>query len=155
MVGNALERTSTFRVGLGVGGATITSGSRVLPSHSCDGWVCDLGVVVASLIFGLVRGTGSYVAVLPTFVLVSRIEFAQRYRGNATSFSAASSSRLETTVGGALARASAFRVGLGVSGATIVSGSCARPSHSRISHLLTSSLSRGISDLFCRVTQCM
>jgi hypothetical protein len=48
-------------------------------------------------------------------------------------------------VGGALARASAFRVGLGVSGATIVSGSCARPSYSRISDLLTSSLSIGIS----------
>jgi hypothetical protein len=55
----------------------------------------------------------------------------------------------------ALVRASVFRVGLGVAGATIVSGSCARPSHSRISHLLTSSLSIGISSLFCRVTQCM
>jgi hypothetical protein len=34
---------------------------------------------------------------------------------------------------------------LGVSGATIVSGSCARPSHSWISRLLTSSLSLGVS----------
>ncbi len=33
------------------------------------------------------------------------------------------SSRREAMVGGVLARASAFRVGLGVSGATIVSGS--------------------------------
>jgi hypothetical protein len=32
-------------------------------------------------------------------------------------------------VGVALARASSFRVGLGVSGSTIVSGSCACPSH--------------------------
>jgi len=45
-----------------------------------------------------------------------------------TSFSAAFSSRIETIVGGTLVRASAFRVGLGVSGATIVSGSCACPS---------------------------
>jgi hypothetical protein len=58
-------------------------------------------------------------------------------------------------VGGVLARASTFRVGLGVSGSTIVSGSCARPSLSRIPHLLTSALSLGISSLFCRATQCM
>jgi hypothetical protein len=45
-------------------------------------------------------------------------------------------------------RDSALRVGLGVSGVTIVSGSCARPSHSWISLLLTSSLSLGISSLF-------
>ena len=83
-----------------------------------------------------------------------RVPFAQRYRGNATSFSAASSSRLEAMAGGALARASVFRVGLGVSGATIVSGSCACPSHLWISRVLTSSLSLGISSLFCRVTQC-
>jgi hypothetical protein len=83
-----------------------------------------------------------------------RVPFAQRYRGNATSFSAASSSRLEAMAGGALARASVFRVGLGVSGATIVSGSCACPSHLWISLVLTSSLSLGISSLFCRVTQC-
>jgi hypothetical protein len=155
MVGGALARASAFRVGLGVGGAAVASGSRARPSHSCDGWVCGLGVVGASLIFGLVRGAGAFAAVLPTFVLASRMQFAQRYRGNATSFSAASSSRREAMVGGALARASAFRVGLGVGGAAIVSGSCARPSHSRISRLLTSSLYIGISSLFCRVTQCM
>ena len=68
---------------------------------------------------------------------------------------AASKNKKEAMVGGALARASAFRVGLGVSGATIVSGSYVRPSHSWISCLLTSSLSIGISSLFCRVTQCM
>jgi hypothetical protein len=138
-----------------VGGTAVTSGSRARPSHSCDGWVCDLGVVVTTLIFGLVRGTGAFSVVLPTFVLVSRMQFAKRYRGNVTSFSVASSSRLETMVGGALTRTSAFRVGLGVSGTTIVSGSCTHPSHSRISHVLTSSLSIGNSSLFCRVTQCM
>jgi hypothetical protein len=155
MVGGALTRASAFRVGLGVGGAAVASGSRPRPSHSCDGWVCDLGAVDASLIFGLVRGTGAFAAVLPTFVLVSRMQFAQRYRGNAISFSATSSSRHKAMVGGALARDSALRVGLGVGGATIVSGSCAHPSHSRISRLLTSSLSLGISSLFCRVTQCV
>ena len=156
MVGGALARASAFRVGLGVGGAAVASGSRARPSHSCGGWVCNLGTVGASLTFGVVRGAGAFAAVLPTFVLVSGIQLAQRYRGNiATSFSAASSSRREAMVGGALARVSAFRVGLGVSGATIVSGSCARPSLSRISHCLTSSLSLGISSLFCRATQCM
>ncbi len=51
--------------------------------------------------------------------------------------------------------AGAFRVGLGVSGATIVSGSCACPSHLWISRVLTSSSSLGITSLFCRATQCM
>jgi hypothetical protein len=121
-----------------------------------DGWVCGLGAVGGSLVFGLVRGSGAFAPVLPSVVLVSRIHLAQRYRGNiATSFSAASSSRREAMVGGALTRTSAFRVDLGVSGATIVSGSCARPSLSRIPHLLTSALSLGISSLFCRATQCM
>ncbi len=70
-----------------------------------------------------VRGAGAFAAVLPSVVLVSRIQLAQRYRGNiATSFSAASSSRREAMVGGALARASSFRVDLGVSGATITPG---------------------------------
>jgi hypothetical protein len=96
-----------------------------------------------------------YVAVLPTWVLVSRMQLAQRYRGFGYFLSAASSSRLKTMVGGALVKASAFRFGLGVSGATIVSGSCARPLQSWMSCLLTSSLSLGISRLFCRATQCM
>ncbi len=61
----------------------------------------------------------------------------------------------EAMVGGALARASAFRVGLGVSGAVIVSGSCACPSHCWMSRVLTSSSSLGSSSLFCRATQCM
>ena len=69
---------------------------------------------------------------------------SQRYRGNAISLSAASSSRLEAMVGGALTRASAFLVALGVGGVTIVSGSCARPSYSQISLLMTSSLFLGI-----------
>ena len=102
-----------------------------------------LGAVGASLTFGLVRGTGAFATVLPSVVLVSRIHLAQRYRGNiATSFTAASSSRREGMVGGDLARVSVFRVGMGVSGSPIVSGSCARPSLSRIPHLLTQT-SRG------------
>ena len=156
MVGGALTRASAFRVGLGVGGVAVTSGSRACPSHSCDDWVCYLGAVGTSLPFGVVRGAGAFAAVLPTFVLVSGIQLAQRYRVNvATSFSAASSSRRETMVDGVLTRTSVFRVALGVSGATIVSGSCARPSLSRISRCLTSSLSIGIYSLFCRATQCM
>ena len=55
--------------------------------------------------------------------------------------------------GGALVRASAFRVGLGVSGADIVSGSSACPSHLWMSRVLTSSSSLGSSSLFCRGTQ--
>ncbi len=70
-------------------------------------------------------------------------------------FSEESSSRQKVMVGGTLSRTLSFRVGLGVSGVTIVSGSCVCPSHSWISHLLNSSLSLGISSLFCRVTQCM
>ena len=150
MVGGVLARASALRVGLGVGGAAVASGSFSRPSHSCGWRVCDLGAVGASLIFGLVRGAGAFPAVLPTLVLVSRMQLAQRYRGNATSFSAASSSRLQTMVGGALVRVSAFRFGLGVSRATIVSGSCAHPSYSWMSCLLTSSLSLGVSSLFCR-----
>ncbi len=154
MVGGALARASAFRVGLGVGGAVIAPGLRACPSHSCDGWVCGLGAVGASLVFGLVRGAGAFAAVLPFFVLVSRMPFAQRYRGNATSFSAASSSRREAMVGGALARASAFRVGLGLSGATIVSGSCACPSHVWISRVSTSSSSLGISSFVVQPSVC-
>ncbi len=105
------------------------------------GWVGGLGGVGASSIFGLIRRAGAFAAVLPTFVLVSRMQVAQQYRDNVHFLSAASSSRREAMVGGAQARASALRVGLVISGATIASGSCARPSHSWISRLLTSSLS--------------
>ena len=87
-----------------------------------DGRVCGLGAVGASLVFGLVRGPGAFAAVLPSFVLVSNMSFAQHNRGFATSFSAASSLRRETMVGGALSRASAFRVGLGVGGTVITPG---------------------------------
>jgi len=106
-------------------------------------------------IFGLVRGSGVFAAVLPTFVLVSRMQVTQRYRGHGHFLISVSSSWLETMVGDVLTRVSTWCVVLGVSGATIVSGSCAHPSHSWISHLLTSSLSLGISSLFCRVTHCM
>ncbi len=88
----------------------------------------DLGAMGASSIFGLVRRAGAFAAVLPTYV--SRMQLAQQYRGNGHFLSATSSSRREAMVGGALARASALRVGLGVGGAAIASGSRARPSHS-------------------------
>jgi hypothetical protein len=39
-------------------------------------WVCGLGAVSASLTFGLVRGTGAFATVLPSFALVSRMPFA-------------------------------------------------------------------------------
>jgi hypothetical protein len=95
MVGGSLSRASTFRVDLGVGGEVIAPGFRAYPSHSCDGWVCALGEVGVSLVFGLVRGCGVFGVVIPSFVLVSRMSFAQRYRDYATSFSATSSSRRE------------------------------------------------------------
>jgi hypothetical protein len=76
MVGGARARASALRVGLGVCGAVIASGSRDRSSHSSDGCVCDLGEVGDSSIFGLVRGTGTFTGVLPTFVLVSRIQVA-------------------------------------------------------------------------------
>ncbi len=81
-------------------------------------------------IFGWVRRAGAFAVVLPTFVLVSSMQLAQQYRGNGHFLSAASPSRRETMVGGALARASALHVGLGIGGAAIASGSRARPSHS-------------------------
>jgi hypothetical protein len=103
-----------------------------------------MGADGASSIFGLVRRAGTFTVVLPTFVLVSRIQFAQQYHGNDHFLSEVFSSRHKTVVDGALARATALHVGLGVSGTTMVSGSFARPSHVWISHMLTSSLSLGI-----------
>jgi hypothetical protein len=129
MVGGSLTRALDFCVGLGVGGAVIVPGLRAYPSRSCDGWVCGLGASGASLVFGLVRGAGAFAAVLPSFSLVSRMPFAQHHRDFGHFFSGTSTSRRETMVGGVLTRTSDFRVGLGVSGATIVSGSCACPSH--------------------------
>ena len=116
-----------FRVGLGVGGSVITPGLCARPSYSCDsdGWVCGLGALGASLVFGLVRGAGAFATVLPSFALVSRMSFAQHNHGFDHFFSATSSSRREAMVDGTLVRTSAFRVGLGVGGTTIVSGSCA------------------------------
>ena len=91
--------------------------------------MCGLGTVDASLTFGLVRGVGAFAAVLPSFVLVSEMPFAQHNRGFATSFSAASSSRIEAMVDGVLTRVSAFRVGSGVGGAVIAPGLSSCPSH--------------------------
>jgi hypothetical protein len=79
MVGDVLTRVSALRVGLGVGGTAVASGSRTRPSHSCGGWMCDLCAVGDSSIVGLVRGAGSFTAVVPTLVLVSRMQLAQRY----------------------------------------------------------------------------
>ncbi len=112
-----------MRVGFGVGGAAVVSGSRGRPSHSCDGWVCDLGVVGDSSIFGLIRGVGAFVVVLPTLVLVSGIQIVERYRGFGHFLTVVSSSRLEVMVGGALVRTPVFRFDLGVSGATVLSSS--------------------------------
>ena len=155
MVGGALARASALRIGLGVGRVLIASGSRTRPSHSCDGWVCDLGVVGAPLIFGLARGAGAFAWGLLTFALVSGLQLAQHNCGKCHFFSAAFPSQTEAMVGGALARASALHVGLGVGGPTIASGSRVRTSHSWTSRLLSSSFSLGVSSLFCRATQCM
>jgi hypothetical protein len=48
-----------LNVVLGVGGTVIVSESHGRPTHSCDGWVCVLGSVVTSSIFGWVRGAGA------------------------------------------------------------------------------------------------
>jgi hypothetical protein len=96
MVGGALARASAFRVGLGVGGAVIAPGLRACPSRSCDGWVCGLGAVGDSLVFGLVRGVGAFTAVLPSFALVSGMPFAEHNRGFGHFFRAASSSRRDS-----------------------------------------------------------
>jgi hypothetical protein len=66
-----------------------------------------------SLVFGLVRGTGAFTVVLPSFALVSRIPFTQHNHGFGHFFTATSCSRREAMVGDALTRASAFRVPLG------------------------------------------
>ena len=155
MVSDNLARVLALRFGLGVGGGRIASGLRTRPSHSCDGWVCDLGVVGAPLIFRLARGARAFPGGLLTFALVSGLQLAQHKHGSCHIFSAALSSRLEAMVRGARARVSAWRVGLGVGGTTIASGSRARTSHSWTSRLLNSSFSLGVSSLFCRATQCI
>jgi hypothetical protein len=128
------------------------SGFRGLPVRTID---TGPGVVGALSIFGLERRAGAFAGGLLTFALVSGFQLAQHNRGQCHFRSAVFSSQLEAMVGGSLARASALRVGLGVGGATIASGSRARPSHSWTSRLLTSSFSLGVSSLFCRATQCM
>ncbi len=62
------KQASALRVGLGVGGTVIASGSRARPLDSCDEWVCDLWSVGVSSIFGLVRGTGTFATLFPIFV---------------------------------------------------------------------------------------
>jgi hypothetical protein len=97
-VDGALARVSTLHVGLGVGGSTIASGSRVRTSHSCDGWVCDLCVVGVPLIFGLARRSGSFAGGLMTSGLVSGFQLAQHNRGKCHFFSATFHSQLEAMV---------------------------------------------------------
>jgi hypothetical protein len=103
MVGGVLKRASDLSVGLGVGGTVIVSGSCTHPSSSshdsCDGWVCDLGTVDVSSTFGLIRGSGTFTEVIPTFVLVSRIHLGKQYRVNDHFLSVSSSSRHEAMVG--------------------------------------------------------
>jgi hypothetical protein len=144
---------TTFVQSFLVLGSALAHHARVM--DGCVVWVRWASPWYLGLRFGLVRGAGAFTVVLPSFALVSRMQFAQHNRGFGHFFSAASSSRREAMVGGALVRGSDFRVGLGVSGATIVSGSSVCPSHLWISRVLTSSSSLGISSLFCRVTQCM
>jgi hypothetical protein len=50
--------------------------------YGWDGWACGLGVVDTSSIFGLVRRTGTYATVFPTFALVSRMQLVQQHRDN-------------------------------------------------------------------------
>jgi hypothetical protein len=95
-----------------------------------DVWVCGLGTVNTSLAFGLVRVTGDFTTVLPSFVLVSRIPFTQDNRTFGHFFSTVSSSRREGMVGDSLPRTSAFRVDLGVGGTVIDPGLRACPSRS-------------------------
>ena len=99
---------------------------------------------------------GAFTGGLLTFASVSGIQLAQHNCSNKCYFvSAAFPSRLEAMVGDNLARVLALRFGLGVGGGRIASGLRTRPSHSWMSYLLTSSLSLGVSSLFCRATQCM
>ncbi len=86
-------------------GAAVQRRLWVARSHSCDGWVCDLGAVGASLIFGLIRGSVAFAAVLPTFVLVSRMQLVEQYRGNGHFLSQVFSSWHEAMVGDSLSRA--------------------------------------------------
>ena len=58
---------------------------RALDHHIRVMGGCDLGEVVVSSIFGLIRGSGTVTVVLPTFVLVSNMHLAQQYRDNDTS----------------------------------------------------------------------
>jgi hypothetical protein len=44
-----------------------------------DEWVCGLGAVSTSLAFGLVRGSGAFAVVLPSFALSSRMSEKQEF----------------------------------------------------------------------------
>ena len=100
-------------------------------------------------IFGLARRAGAFAGGLMTFALVSGFQLAEHNRGQCHFRNAAFSSQLEGMVDGALTRVSVLRVGLGVGGTTIASGSCGHPSHSWTSRLLTSYFCLGVSSLFC------
>jgi hypothetical protein len=94
------------------------------------GWVCGLGAVGASSIFGLVRRTGAFTGGLLTFALVSGLQLTEHNRDISHFFIATFSSQLEVMVDGVLVRVSDLNVGLGVGRVLIASGSCTRPSHS-------------------------
>ena len=75
-----------------------------------------MGVVGAPLMFGLARGSGACAGGLLTFTSVSGFHLAGRNCGKCHFFSGAFPSQLEVMVVGALSRASALNVGLGVGG---------------------------------------
>jgi hypothetical protein len=93
-------------------GRFIVSGSHTRPSHSCDGWMCDLGVVGVPLIFGLARGPGVFAGRLLTFVLVSGFQLAQNYCGKYHFFNTSFPSQLEAMVGDSPTRTSVLHVDL-------------------------------------------
>jgi hypothetical protein len=90
-----------------------------------DGCVCGLGPVGSSPIFGLVRRSGTFAVVFPTFVLVSRF-VTEQYRVNDNFLNVVSSSRRESMVGSVLTRVC---VGSGVGGVTMTSPSTHTHTH--------------------------
>ena len=84
------------------------------------------------------------------FLAASRVQLAQ---STFHFLRSVFSSQLKSKVGHILAKAAALRIVLNVDGAPIASRSHTHPSHTQISHLLTSSLSLGVPGP--RATQCM
>ena len=79
------------------------------------------------------------------FSAASGVQPAQSTSGGLFTFKrAAFSAQLKAKVGSILVKAAALRVNLNIDGAPITSRSHTHPSHSQVSHLLTSSLSLGV-----------